>query len=164
MLTITISELGLVGYDDCLTRSRSRVRFSELVYYIISAISSVVRIRRCQRCGPGSIPGWRIAFILITAICVSNTYFNSFARLAQTVERLTLNQVVVGSIPTVGAYLLSISFIVLKPDRVAQLDSALDFESNGCGFESRRGWPFFLLLLKTVNNQPRGTIGAAGSA
>ena len=24
-------ELGLVGYDDCLTRSRSRVRFSELV-------------------------------------------------------------------------------------------------------------------------------------
>jgi hypothetical protein len=25
-------ELGLVGYDDCLTRSRSRVRFSELVY------------------------------------------------------------------------------------------------------------------------------------
>ena len=26
-------ELGLVGYDDCLTRSRSRVRFSELVVY-----------------------------------------------------------------------------------------------------------------------------------
>ena len=24
-------------------------------------------------------------------------------------------------------------------DRVAQLDSALDFESNGCGFESRHG-------------------------
>ena len=100
----------------------------------------MVRIRRCQRCGPGSIPGWRIPFILITAICVSNTYSNSFARLAQTVERLTLNQVVVGSIPTVGAYLLSISFIVLKPDRVAQLDSALDFESNGCGFESRHGY------------------------
>ncbi len=28
---IIIGELGLVGYDDCLTRSRSRVRFSELV-------------------------------------------------------------------------------------------------------------------------------------
>ena len=27
------SELGLVGYDDCFTRSRSRVRFSELVYW-----------------------------------------------------------------------------------------------------------------------------------
>ena len=25
------SELGLIGYDDCLTRNRSRVRFSELV-------------------------------------------------------------------------------------------------------------------------------------
>ncbi len=29
-----ICELGLVGYDDCFTRSRSRVRFSELVSYI----------------------------------------------------------------------------------------------------------------------------------
>ncbi len=29
--SIITGELGLVGYDDCLTRSRSRVRFSELV-------------------------------------------------------------------------------------------------------------------------------------
>ncbi len=29
--SIRTGELGLVGYDDCLTRSRSRVRFSELV-------------------------------------------------------------------------------------------------------------------------------------
>ena len=50
-------ELGLVGYDDCFTRSRSRVRFSELVH--VSAISSVVRIHRCQRRGPSSILGWR---------------------------------------------------------------------------------------------------------
>jgi hypothetical protein len=28
-----LCELGLVGYDDCLTRSRSRVQFSELVHY-----------------------------------------------------------------------------------------------------------------------------------
>ena len=27
----------------------------------------------------------------------------------------------------------------MNNDHVAQLDSALDFESNGCGFESRRG-------------------------
>ena len=27
----------------------------------------------------------------------------------------------------------------VSQDRVAQLDSALDFESNGCGFESRHG-------------------------
>ena len=28
--------LGLVGYDDCLTRSRSRVRFSEAVQLLIN--------------------------------------------------------------------------------------------------------------------------------
>ena len=52
-------ELGLVGYDACFTRKRSRVRFSELVLIrmqLVCAISSVVRIRRCQRCDPGSIP------------------------------------------------------------------------------------------------------------
>ena len=30
--TTVIGELGLVGYDVCLTRRRSRVRFSELVW------------------------------------------------------------------------------------------------------------------------------------
>ncbi len=48
-----ICELGLVGYDDCLTRSRSRVRFSELVlnkkniyilYIIIIIIIVVVNL------------------------------------------------------------------------------------------------------------------------
>ncbi len=45
-----ICELGLVGYDDCLTRSRSRVRFSELVLnkkiyiYIIIIIIVVVNL------------------------------------------------------------------------------------------------------------------------
>ena len=35
---IIISELGLVGYDACFTRRRSRVRFSELVLSIIIII------------------------------------------------------------------------------------------------------------------------------
>ena len=30
---LVLGELGLIGYDDCLTRNRSRVRFSELVTY-----------------------------------------------------------------------------------------------------------------------------------
>ena len=34
---IYAGELGLVGYDDCLTRSRSRVRFSELVWHVVGA-------------------------------------------------------------------------------------------------------------------------------
>ena len=29
---VKVSELGLIGYDDCFTRSRSRVRFSELAW------------------------------------------------------------------------------------------------------------------------------------
>ena len=32
---IILRELGLVGYDNCLTRNGSRVRFSELVYILI---------------------------------------------------------------------------------------------------------------------------------
>ena len=31
-MCLIICGLGLVGYDDCFTRSRSRVRFSEPVY------------------------------------------------------------------------------------------------------------------------------------
>ena len=42
------------------------------------------------------------------------------SRLAQTVERKTLNLVVVGSIPTVGVHLT-----IIAP--LAQLDSASDF-------------------------------------
>ena len=39
-------------------------------------------------------------------------WVNNKARLAQSVERLALNQVVVGSSPTVGAYFLSILIFV----------------------------------------------------
>lgn len=71
-LFVFLCGLGLVGYDVCFTRRRSWVRFPELVhifclFYLFfflfstckSANSSVVRIPRCQRGGPGSIPGWR---------------------------------------------------------------------------------------------------------
>ena len=40
-----LRELGLVGYDDCLTRNRSRVRFSELVlkiFYFVAAAAVYV--------------------------------------------------------------------------------------------------------------------------
>ncbi len=41
------------------------------------ANSSVVRIPRCQRGGPGSIPGWRII-----DICIFGIYFcSSFSKL-----------------------------------------------------------------------------------
>ena len=36
----------------------------------------------------------------------------------------------------------------MRRDRVAQLDSALDFESSGCGFKSRRGCTFFYFLFR----------------
>ena len=35
-------------------------------------------------------------------------------------------------------------YITHNNDTVAQLDSALDFESNGCGFESRQGCIIFM--------------------
>ena len=35
-MSIMTCELGLVGYDKCLTRIGSRVRFSELVYYLLT--------------------------------------------------------------------------------------------------------------------------------
>ena len=63
-MSLITCELGLVGYDKCLTRIGSRVRFSELVSQ--SAISSVVRIHRCQRRGPSSILGWRIDYFCVT--------------------------------------------------------------------------------------------------
>ena len=44
---------GLVGYDDCLTHSRSRVRISEPVYSTQWGISSIGRARRLQRRGTG---------------------------------------------------------------------------------------------------------------
>ena len=40
------------------------------IYIYICVVSSGVRIRRCQRCGPGSIPGRRINMIFIF-LCVS---------------------------------------------------------------------------------------------
>ena len=39
----------------------------------------------------------------------------------------------------------------MRRDRVAQLDSALDFESSGCGFKSRRGCMFFLFFCFFVS-------------
>ena len=41
---IIISELGLVGYDACFTRRRSRVRFSELVLSIIIIIIIIMKV------------------------------------------------------------------------------------------------------------------------
>ena len=40
-------------------------KFIYLYLYYFSANSSVVRIRRCQRCGPSSILGWRNLFYFI---------------------------------------------------------------------------------------------------
>ena len=34
-----------------------------------------------------------------------------------------------------------------RNDLVAQLDSALDFESNGCGFESRQGYGYSIVFF-----------------
>ena len=39
-------ELGLVGYDNCLTRNGSRVRFSELV--LVSVIDTHIFLFRCE--------------------------------------------------------------------------------------------------------------------
>ena len=53
------SGLGLVGYDDCLIRSRSRVQFSDVTSTQNKDQMShglVVQIGSCHRYGPGSIP------------------------------------------------------------------------------------------------------------
>ena len=52
----------------------------------------MVRIRRCQRCDPGSIPGWRTIIFLIKII----------ARLAQLVARESHNLKVASSILAPG--------------------------------------------------------------
>ena len=68
----------------------------------------MVRILAFQASGPGSIPGRRIFwdFRLFT-VCGATPLVGVIekALLAQMVERKTLNLVVVGSIPTEGAFL-----------------------------------------------------------
>ena len=48
-------------------------------------------------------------------------------------------------------------------DLVAQLDSALDFESNGCGFESRQGC-FMLQLIVCIYIWVRSSVVEHGIA
>ena len=61
--------------------------------------------------------------------------------IAQLVERLTVDQVVVGSNPT------SHPIFVMEYAPVAQQDRASDFGSDGCGFKSCRARHSFLALL-----------------
>ena len=79
--------LGLVGYDDCLTSSRSRVRFSEPVL-VIEPTASLAQLGERQTEDlkvPGSIPGG-----------------GNQARLAQSVEHWSNKPTVAGSIPVVS--------------------------------------------------------------
>ena len=71
---------GLVGYDVCLTRRRSPVRSRACVVLLVPAFLFDTKCKRLSS-------HWR-------------------ALIAQMVERKTLNLVVVGSIPTEGAFLL----------------------------------------------------------
>ena len=90
---------GLVGYDVCLTRRRSPVRSRACVFLLVPVF---VFDSKCKR-----LSSHRQALI------------------AQMVERKTLNLVVVGSIPTEGAFcsaLLSPSFCVAG-DAVAAASS-----------------------------------------
>ena len=107
-------EVGLVGYDVCLTRRRSRVRFSELVwkkYFFSTAVPSPTTTV-AQRFGaavarwahnpkaPGSKPG--------IAIQREKKYFfvaanQLTARVAQSVEHWSNKPTVAGSIPVVSS-------------------------------------------------------------
>ena len=76
---------GLVGYDVCLTRRRSPVRSRACVFLLVPVF---VFDSKCKR-----LSSHRQALI------------------AQMVERKTLNLVVVGSIPTGGAYISRFSSV-----------------------------------------------------
>ena len=79
----------------------------------------MVRILAFQASGPGSIPGRRIFWDLrLFTVCGATPLVGVIekALLAQMVERKTLNLVVVGSIPTGGAFLelaIAVSFYSL---------------------------------------------------
>ena len=53
LILLYMRELGLVGYDNCLTRNGSRVRFSELVRYVYLFYS--VRINQMGQWSSGMI-------------------------------------------------------------------------------------------------------------
>lgn len=63
-------------------------------------------------------------------------------------EHLPSKQEVTGSTPVGGSHII---IIILQYYyiyvRVAQLDRALDFGSNGCGFKSHHGYIFFYLYF-----------------
>ena len=68
--SLTVAQLEERGTVMCATLfaeiPRSLVRVRPVRDFdtnmALRANSSTVRIRRCQRCGPGSIPGWRILY------------------------------------------------------------------------------------------------------
>ncbi len=68
-----------------------------------------------------------------------------------------------GSNPIIVAYAKNIFIYIYEYilcDTVAQLDSALDFESNGCGFESRQCCVLYIYAY--INKYIIGLCGAIG--
>jgi hypothetical protein len=90
----------------------------------------VVRIPRCQRGGPGSIPGWRIIFIIYDKNTIKQTkqktYIHLNARLAQLAARRSHNPKVAGSIPALSKF----------PSFIGAVGSAWVLCTQGPGFES----------------------------
>ncbi len=107
-------ELGLVGYDDCLTRSRSRVQFSEFVFLYSKRVNGLVAwFSLWVREVVGSIPTWPHLFTFWS--------LSQKKRFGAAVARWAHNPKVRGSKPRIAIlYITSIIFLLLYTKNIIQ--------------------------------------------